>query len=69
MDIVISLGYFNMHEDLGASIALESANMAKVKLQANWYSSYHPYVDHGIWLLALQARFLLNSEMVSAELQ
>lgn len=68
----LGLDYQVMHEDLGASVAAESASSGqwgKTKRQADdlaWYDSYHPYEDHIQYFKDLQALFPNNSEAVSS---
>lgn len=69
----LGLDYQVMHEDLGASVAAESASSGRwggrAKRQADdlaWYDSYHPYEDHVQYFKDLQALFPNNSEAVSS---
>ena len=66
---VLKLEYDTMHEDLGASIAAESAKSSVWRRQANnssWFDSYHPYADHQQYWKELQAAFPNNSESISS---
>lgn len=66
----LGLRYRTMHEDLGASIAAESAKPSKWKRQSNntlaWWDSYHPYDDHKQFVHDLSASFPDNSEIISS---
>lgn len=66
----LGLDYHCMHEDLGASIAAESAGQpAKWKRQVGdmaWFDTYHPYGDHRVYFDNLQAKFPENSEIISS---
>jgi Zinc carboxypeptidase len=66
----LELDYHCMHENLGASIAAESAGQpAKWKRQVDdmaWFDTYHPYGDHKQYFEDLQAKFPSNSEMISS---
>jgi hypothetical protein len=59
-----------MHEDLGASIAAESAfaatDFSTAAVNATWFNSYHSYADHLSWLSSLQAQYPSQSEIVSS---
>lgn len=57
-----------MHENLGASIAKETAYDKYTVGSANstWFDSYHPYADHIQFLNDLQSQYDANSEIVIA---
>ncbi|KAF4549075.1 Metallocarboxypeptidase A-like protein 2 [Elsinoe fawcettii] len=59
-----------MHENLGRSIAVESASSPSLwKRQVDdlaWYDSYHPYDDHIQYWRDLQAAFPNQSEWISS---
>lgn len=65
----LNLEHKILHDDLGASIAAESAKSLSWKRQAgnsSWFDSYHPYADHQQYWKDLQASFSNNSELFSA---
>jgi hypothetical protein len=66
----LNLDYHCMHENLGRSIAAESANMPAIwKRQDDplaWWDTYHPYADHKTWFEDIQASFPDNSEIFSS---
>lgn len=65
----LGLDYHTMHDDLGASIAAESASTSTWKRQSDdlsWYDTYHPYADHVQYFKDLHASFLNNSELISS---
>ena len=66
----LGLDYHCMHEDLGASIAAESAGQPSIwKRQVDdmaWFDTYHPYADHKKYFDDLQAKFPDNSEIISS---
>lgn len=65
----LGLDYSTMHEDLGASIAAESAIAQSQSGQADnltWFNSYHAYADHEQYFTNLQSSFPNNSELVSS---
>jgi murein tripeptide amidase MpaA len=55
-----------MHEDLGASVAVEGAFVPHTTgaVDLTWFNSYHSYDDHLKWLNDLQAAFPSNSEII-----
>ena len=65
----LNLESHTMHDDLGASIAAESAVPNFWNRQTSddetWFDSYHAYADHKQFWIDLQARFPENSELVS----
>ncbi|KAI0125823.1 hypothetical protein BJ170DRAFT_708255 [Xylariales sp. AK1849] len=65
----LKLDFHVMHENLGNSIAAESAITSTWKRQADdlsWYDSYHNYEDHIQYFQDLQASFPNNSELISS---
>ncbi|KAH7313752.1 zinc carboxypeptidase [Stachybotrys elegans] len=69
------LGAVTMHEDLGASIAEESAIDALGALRVDnvtamaditWFNNYHPYADHLQFLRELQTQFPSNARVVTS---
>ncbi|KAI0401737.1 hypothetical protein F4802DRAFT_400998 [Xylaria palmicola] len=65
----LGLEYDIMHEDLGASIAAESAHSSFWKRQAgdgSWFDSYHDYQDHTRYLRSLHDLLPGNSEIISS---
>lgn len=66
----LGLDYHCMHENLGKSIAAESASQPSIwKRQVDdlaWFDTYHPYADHRQWWTDLQAKFSDNSEIISS---
>lgn len=66
----LDLDYHCMHENLGRSIAAETANMPSIwKRQADdlaWWDTYHPYADHRQWFEDIQAEYPDNSEIFSS---
>ena len=70
----LALEYKVMHDDLGASIGSESANVvpaSKWKRQEGgdndaWFDSYHLYEDHIQYFEDLHDAFPNNSELVSS---
>lgn len=57
-----------MHEDLGVSIAEESAFQpyAVGAVNSTWFNSYHAYADHLQFLQDLVAQFPTNTEIVTS---
>ncbi|KAK1770165.1 zinc carboxypeptidase [Phialemonium atrogriseum] len=66
--VVVGMDAIVMHEDLGASIAAESAFNFYAAGSANqtWFNSYHSYSDHLQFLNDLQQQYPSNSEIVTA---
>ncbi|KAI5859294.1 hypothetical protein GGS23DRAFT_328572 [Durotheca rogersii] len=65
----LGLDYEVMHENLGDSIAAESAARPSSKRQADdlsWYDSYHDYEDHIQYFQDLRQSFPNNSETISS---
>ncbi|OTB09358.1 hypothetical protein M426DRAFT_50647 [Hypoxylon sp. CI-4A] len=65
----LGLDYRVMHEDLGDSIAAESASRSVWSRQTedpSWFDSYHDYEDHIQYFNDLQASFPNNSEVISS---
>jgi hypothetical protein len=65
----LGLEYDIMHEDLGASIAAESARSSLWRRQAgdpSWFDSYHDYKDHIQYFQSLHELFPGNSEIISS---
>ncbi|KAF5005055.1 hypothetical protein FDECE_8471 [Fusarium decemcellulare] len=64
----LGLDSYVLHEDLGRSIAAESAPRQLWKRQADdlsWFDSYHSYEDHKAYFESLHETFPDNSEIVS----
>jgi murein tripeptide amidase MpaA len=68
-----NLGAVTMHEDLGVSIAEESAMDAfgsfdDVSAMANitWFNNYHAYADHLTFLNELRTQFPSNARVVTS---
>jgi hypothetical protein len=66
----LNLEFEVMHEDLGASIKVETTSIGKKhKRDVNdpaWFNDYHSYADHIQYFRDLQALFPNNSEIISA---
>lgn len=65
----LNLEYDTLHEDLGASIAAESATKLITGRQISnlsWFDSYHSYEEHEQYWKDLQAAFPNNSESISS---
>lgn len=65
----LGLDHHCMHENLGHSIASESATNTVWKRQIDdlgWYDSYHPFDDHRQYLEDIHAAHPNTSEMVSS---
>ncbi|KAI1290584.1 hypothetical protein F5Y03DRAFT_378189 [Xylaria venustula] len=65
----LGLEFNTMHEDLGASIAAESASNSLWRRQAgnsSWFDSYHDYQDHIQYLQSLHDLLPDNSEIISS---
>ncbi|KAI2081902.1 hypothetical protein LOZ36_006102 [Ophidiomyces ophidiicola] len=58
-----------MHEDLGASISSEAAEVRSLSSGVNatddWFSAYHSFADHLNWLKDLQKQHASNSEIIT----
>ncbi|WEW55768.1 hypothetical protein PRK78_001201 [Emydomyces testavorans] len=58
-----------MHEDLGAAIEAEAAQLSEYTAGSNatadWFTNYHNYDDHLNWLRDLQRQHSSNSEIVT----
>ncbi|KAI0593144.1 zinc carboxypeptidase [Biscogniauxia sp. FL1348] len=66
---MLGLDFHVMHDDLGGSIAAESASKSVWKRQAedlSWYDSYHDYEDHIQYFQDLHDLFPDNSQLVSS---
>ncbi|KAH6668222.1 hypothetical protein B0J14DRAFT_157534 [Halenospora varia] len=67
--LVADINHEVMHEDLGASIAAETATVSAFQagvVDLSWYNAYHAYADHVQYLKDLQALYPKNSEIVVA---
>lgn len=65
----LGLDFHVMHEDLGSSIAAETASGTVYRRQVDdpsWYDAYHNYEDHIQYFHDLQAAFPNNSELISS---
>lgn len=66
----LGLEFDTMHNDLGASIAAESAHSSVWRRQdgdlSSWFDSYHDYQDHVQYLKKLHDLFPGNSEIISS---
>lgn len=64
----LGLDFHIMHDNLGRSLAEESAVKSKYKRDVDdmaWFDQYHPYADHIQWFNDLQAKLPENSEIIS----